>query len=118
MKMAMARSQLLLKFGSMLRKSRPPGPVMAETLATMTSRPPTARTAKKAAAMTAVIIMKNWIMSMMSTPQSPVTAAKTTLRRPTTASVSQRLRPKRMAAILQAARLTVAMMMQLNRNPR
>ena len=40
--------------------------------------------------MTAVILMKNWIMSMTSTPQSPECAAKTTLSTPTTSSVCQR----------------------------
>jgi len=48
MKMAMARSQLLLKFGSIFRKCTPFGPVTAESLASMESRPPTALTAKNA----------------------------------------------------------------------
>ena len=41
-----------------------------------------------------------------------------TLSNPTASSVCQRSRPNRMAAILQAARLTVAMMMQLKKRPR
>jgi len=55
---------------------------------------------------------------MTRTPQRPVTVAKTTFE---DADEEQRLPPvqlNRMAAILQAARFTVAMMMQLNRNPR
>ena len=68
--------------------------------------------------MTAVILMKNWTMSMTSTPQRPEWAAKTTFSSPTNSSVSQRGRPKRMPAILQAARFTVAMIMQLKRSPR
>jgi hypothetical protein len=38
--------------------------------------------------MTAVILMKNWIMSMTSTPQSPEWAAKATFRKPTTRPAS------------------------------
>ncbi len=68
--------------------------------------------------MTAVILMKNWIMSMTSTPQRPECVAKTTLSVPTSASVCQRSRPNRTPAILQAARFTVAMIMQLNSSPR
>ena len=83
-------------------------------------RPPTsgAFTAKYAAAITAVIMMKNWIMSITSTPQSPECAAKATFSSPTNRSVSQRSRPKRMPAILHAARFTVAMIMQLKNRPR
>ena len=62
--------------------------------------------------------MKNWIMSMTSTPHSPEWAAKTTLSSPTAASVCQRFRPNSIAAILHAARFTVAMMMQLKKKPR
>jgi hypothetical protein len=68
--------------------------------------------------MTAVIMMKNWIMSMTSTPHSPEKAAKKRLRAPTRISVSSRLIPNRIEAILQAARLTVAMIMQLKNRPR
>ena len=68
--------------------------------------------------MTAVILMKNWIMSMTSTPHRPEWAAKATLSSPTNRRVSQRSKPKRMPAILQAARFTVAMIMQLKRSPR
>ena len=68
--------------------------------------------------MTAVILMKNWIMSITSTPQSPEWAAKATFSRPTKASVCQRSSPNRMPAILHAARLTVAMIMQLKISPR
>ena len=68
--------------------------------------------------MTAVILMKNWTMSMTRTPQRPECVAKTTLRVPTSASVCHRGSPKRMPAILQAARFTVAMIMQLKRSPR
>ena len=62
--------------------------------------------------------MKNWIMSMTSTPHSPECVAKTTFSSPTASSVCQRSRPNRMAAILQAARFTVAMIMQLKSSPR
>ena len=68
--------------------------------------------------MTAVILTKNWIMSMTSTPHKPEWAANTTFSRPTASSVSQRLKPNSTAAILQAARFTVAMMMQLKNRPR
>ena len=68
--------------------------------------------------MTAVILMKNWIMSMTRTPQSPECVAKTTLRMPTKASVCQRSKPNSTPAILHAARLTVAMIMQLKSRPR
>ena len=71
-----------------------------------------------AAAITAVILMKNWIMSMTRTPHSPLIVAKATLSRPTMSRVCQRSILNRTAAILQAARLTVAMMMQLKTNPR
>ena len=59
--------------------------------------------------------MKNWIMSMTSTPHSPECAAKTTFSRPTASSVCQRSSPNSTAAILQAARFTVAMIMQLKK---
>ena len=62
--------------------------------------------------------MKNWIMSMTSTPQSPECAAKATFSTPRKSRVCQRSMPKRMPAILQAARLTVAMIMQLKSRPR
>ncbi len=75
-------------------------------------------TAKYAAAVTAVILMKNWIISMTSTPQRPEWAAKTTLSAPHNRSVCHRSRPKRMAAILQAASRTVPMMKQLKNRPR
>ena len=45
---------------------------------------------KYAAAMTAVILMKNWTMSMTSTPQRPECAAKTTLSTPQMRMVCQR----------------------------
>jgi len=75
-------------------------------------------TAKYAAAITADILMKNWTMSITSTPHKPEWAAKTQLSRPTASSVCQRSSPKSTAAILQAARFTVAMMMQLKNRPR
>ncbi len=62
--------------------------------------------------------MKNWIMSMTSTPQSPANAANVTFITPTIRSVSQRSSPKRMPAILQVARFTAAMIMQLKKRPR
>ena len=73
---------------------------------------------KYAAAMTAVILMKNWIMSMTSTPQSPACAAKTTLSTPQMTMVCQGGSPKRMLAILHAASITVPMMKQLKNSPR
>ena len=85
---------------------------------TITLNPPTWRTANQAAAVTAVILMRNWIMSMTRTPQRPEYMAKTTLRKPQASRVCQRGSPKRMLAILQAARLTVAMMTQLKKRPR
>ncbi len=45
-KTARAMSQWLLKSGSMFRNLSPPGPVLAETAATMAGRPPTVLTAK------------------------------------------------------------------------
>ena len=57
-------------------------------------------------------------MSMTSTPQRPEKVAKTTFSSPTAASVCQRLNPKSTAAILQAARFTLAMIMQLKSRPR
>ena len=62
--------------------------------------------------------MKNWIMSITSTPHRPLCAAKITFSTPTNSSVSQREKPKRMLAILQAARFTLAMIMQLKKKPR
>ncbi len=62
--------------------------------------------------------MKNWIMSITSTPHKPECAAKTTFSTPTASSVCQRSNPNSTAAILHAARFTVAMMMQLKNNPR
>ncbi len=122
MKIASARSQLLLKSGRMFRYSManfPSGDGRgAVSFATMTSRPPTCLTAKYAAAITAVILMMNWIMSMTSTPQRPEYAANTTLRSPTMSSVCQRSRPKSTLAILQAARFTEPMMTQLKKKPR
>ena len=44
--------------------------------------------------MTAVILMKNWIMSMTSTPHSPECAAKTTFRTPTTSERLPALEPE------------------------
>ena len=85
---------------------------------TSTLKPPTCSTAKYAAAITAVILMKNWIMSMTSTPHSPEWAANTTLRIPQITMVCQAGRPKRMFAILQAARVTIPMMKQLKKRPR
>ena len=86
----------------------------------MALSPPTcgACSAKYAAAITAVILMKNCTMSMTSTPHRPEWAAKTTFSRPTNSSVSQRGRPNRIPAILHAARFTVAMIMQLKSRPR
>ncbi len=62
--------------------------------------------------------MKNWIMSITSTPHKPECAAKITLSVPTASSVCQRSKPKSIAAILHAARFTDAMMMQLKNRPR
>ena len=62
--------------------------------------------------------MKNWNMSITSTPHSPECVANTTFSRPTASSVCQRSKPKSTAAILHAARFTVAMIMQLNSSPR
>ena len=60
----------------------PPGPGSGATAFVdqrAAGRPPAAtRRAKYAAAITAVILMKNWIMSMTSTPHSPECAANTT----------------------------------------
>ena len=68
--------------------------------------------------MTAAIFTKNWIMSTTSTPHRPEWAAKPTFSRPMPTSVSHLGRPKRMLAILHAARFTVPMMMQLKNSPR
>ena len=68
--------------------------------------------------MTADIFMKNWIMSMTSTPHSPANAANVTFSTPTSSSVCQRSSPNRMPAILQVARFTAAMIMQLKNRPR
>ena len=73
---------------------------------------------KYAAAMTAVILMKNCTMSMTSTPQSPECAANTTLSTPQTRMVCHGGSPKRTLAILQAASVTIAMMKQLKNKPR
>src|SRR5262245_2426631 len=94
------------------------GPGSDPTFSISTDNPPTDFTAKYAAAITADILMKNWIMSMTSTPQSPEYVANTTFSAPTRTSVCQRSQPNRIPAILQAARFTVAMMMQLNSSPR
>ena len=74
--------------------------------------------AVRTAAITAVIAIKNWTMSMTSTPHRPEWAAKRTLSTPQKSSVSQGGRPKRMLAILQAARQTLARIMQLKNSPR
>lgn len=55
---------------------------------------------------------------MTSTPQRPEWAANATFSTPTIASVCHRSSPKRIAAILHAARFTVAMIMQLKKKPR
>ena len=68
--------------------------------------------------MTAVILMKNWTMSMTSTPQSPACAAKTTLMAPQIRIVCHGASPNRMLAILQAASVTIPMMKQLKNSPR
>ena len=68
--------------------------------------------------MTAVILMKNWIISITSTPQSPVCAANATFSKPTNNNVCQRSSPNKIPAILHAARLTVAIIRQLNSSPR
>ena len=73
---------------------------------------------KYAAAITAVIMMKNCTMSMTSTPQSPECAANTTLRMPQTTMVCHGGSPKRMLPILHAASVTIAMMKQLKNRPR
>ena len=98
----------------------PCGPCICESLVTRPLSPPTCgtSTAKYAAAITADILMKNCTMSITSTPHSPDCVAKTTLSSPTNSSVCQRSKPNRIAAILHAARFTVAMMTQLNNRPR
>ncbi len=96
----------------------PTGPESAPTFCTITSRPPTDFTAKYAAAITADILMKNWIMSITSTPHSPECAANTTFSRPTKISVCQSRRPNSTFAIFTAAMLTVAMITQLKKKPR
>ena len=62
--------------------------------------------------------MKNWIMSITSTPQSPECAAKATFSSPQITIVCQAGMPNRMLAILQAANVTVPMMKQLKNRPR
>ena len=62
--------------------------------------------------------MKNWIMSMTRTPHKPEWVANTTFSAPTNASVCHRSNPNSTPAILHAARLTVAMIMQLKSRPR
>src|SRR5215510_1192120 len=94
------------------------GPGSDPTFSISTDNPPTDFTAKYAAAMTADILMKNWIMSMTRTPQSPEWAAKITFSTPTKRRVSQAGRPKRTFAIFTAAMLTVAMITQLKKRPR
>ncbi len=90
----------------------------ADSFSTITCSPPMCCTAKKAAAITAVILMKNWIISMTRTPHSPECAAKATFSTPQSSSVCQRGRPNRILAILQAAKLTEARMKQLKNRPR
>ena len=89
-----------------------------QALASPPRRRPTSTSENQAAANTAVILMKNWIMSMTSTPQSPECAAKTTFRIPQMTMVCTAERPKRMLAILQAASVTIPMMKQLKKRPR
>ncbi len=55
---------------------------------------------------------------MTSTPQRPEWAAKTTFKMPQMTIVCQAGMPKRMLAILQAARVTMPMMKQLKNRPR
>ena len=62
--------------------------------------------------------MKNWIMSITSTPQSPECAANTTFSSPQITIVCHAGIPNRMLAILQAASVTVPMMKQLKNSPR
>ena len=76
------------------------------------------RAAGNLAAMTAAILIKNWTMSITSTPHRPEWAAKTTFKSPTKSSVCQRSRPNKIPAILQAARFTLAMMIRLKKKPR
>ena len=90
----------------------------SQPLASPPSRRPTSTNENQAAANTAVILMKNWIMSITSTPQSPEWAAKATLRTPVRRMVCHAGIPNRMLAILQAASVTVPMMKQLKNRPR
>ena len=90
----------------------------AQALASPARRLPTSTSENQAAAKTAVILMKNCTMSMTSTPQRPEWAAKTTLRMPQMTMVCQAGIPKRMLAILQAAKVTMPMMKQLKNRPR
>ena len=96
---------------SACRPAQPPAPLP-------TRRSPTSTSENQAAAKTAVILMKNCTISMTSTPQRPEWAAKTTLRMPQTTMVCHAGMPKRMLAILQAARVTMPMMKQLKKSPR
>lgn len=90
----------------------------AQPLASPVRRRPTSTSENHAAAKTAVILMKNCTISMTSTPQRPECAAKTTLRTPQMTMVCQAGMPKRMLAILQAAKVTMPMMKQLKKSPR
>ena len=93
------------------RPAQPPAPLP-------TRRSPTSTSENQAAAKTAVILMKNWTISMTSTPQRPECAAKTTFKTPQMTMVCQAGIPKRMLAILHAAKVTMPMMKQLKNSPR
>ena len=55
---------------------------------------------------------------MTMTPHKPENVAKVAFKSPQTSSVCQRSSPNKIPAILQAARLTEAMIMQLKKKPR
>jgi DNA-binding MurR/RpiR family transcriptional regulator len=62
--------------------------------------------------------MPNWIVSVTSTPHSPLTEAKKIVMTAQTRSVRSIGQPSTMLPILAAARFTVAMMTQLKNSPR
>ncbi len=62
--------------------------------------------------------MPNWIMSVTMTPQRPEVAANAMFSTAQTTSVCAIGHPSSTLAILAAARLTVAMITQLNSSPR
>ena len=64
------------------------------------------------------MVIRNWIESVTSTPQSPDTEAKKMVMTEQTSRVRSIGHPSTMLAILAAARLTVPMMTQLKKSPR